>query len=214
MTGKTRSSSQSGLQGMDDSSIDTIIDRAISKFSSKIEGQINSKFEKIDANMNTLLEKLSNVEKISISNKNDVTRLCNEMDEVKQIMKKNHLRFDGIKETPDENVIENIISIIKSNMNVECALSDISNAYRVGKIAKDNKPRTIVVNFVRYLKRNEVFQAKASLKSTGIFINEDLTSQRHKLKMNAIQDFGKNNVWTMGGKIFARAEDQVKVIVK
>ena len=55
--------------------------------------------------------------------------------------------------------------------------SDIDRSHRIGKSGgKSHRP--IIVQFVSYDKRNEVFKAKKILRKTGIVIQEDLTKIR------------------------------------
>lgn len=60
-----------------------------------------------------------------------------------------------------------------SEFKVKCSISDLSNINRVGKPSKA-KPRTILIEFVSLLKRNEINNAKNSLKYLNI----------HKQKLN------------------------------
>ncbi|KAG5873711.1 hypothetical protein JTB14_024645 [Gonioctena quinquepunctata] len=64
----------------------------------------------------------------------------------------------------------------------------------------EKKPRTVIVVSVTYLKRNEVYRARAALKGTGIYLNEDFIEKRYQLLMSTKKKQGAQNVWNRDGK--------------
>lgn len=67
-----------------------------------------------------------------------------------------------------------------------------------------SKTRAVIVKFENQIQRNEVFFRKKKLKSLRIVIVEDLTASRFEL-LNFVQDkLGRENVWSLRGRTFAK----------
>ena len=88
---------------------------------------------------------------------------------------------------------------------------DIKRAHRYGPVRGDGKPRTIIARFWDSNLRNSVYGKKKNLKGKNLFITENLTNLRMVTLNKAKDDFGRQNVWTKEGRIFARDKDN-KVI--
>ena len=89
-------------------------------------------------------------------------------------------------------------------------MQDIDRSHRVGR--KGERPRAVIVKFVSYRKRREMFQNKKKLKGTGKTIREYLTQRRHKLLGECITKYGLNNVWTVDGNIFVKQGTEKRII--
>lgn len=76
--------------------------------------------------MKALCDKLSNVKELTIWNKNDMNTISNEMDKVKQMLKKT--ASDLPWSVVDENVIELLLLLILLR---KFSLNGINNPYRV-----------------------------------------------------------------------------------
>lgn len=128
-------------------------------------------------------------------------------DALEQYQRRNSLRIFGVKEEKVESTNQIAIDIVKK-IGVSISSSDIDRSHRVGRPKPGAKnPRPIIVKFVSYDKRREVFQAKKLLRKTGIVIQEDLTKARLDLLKKAISIFGLSNVWTYDGTIMTVAGD-------
>ena len=75
-----------------------------------------------------------------------------------------------------------------------------------------DRPRPIIVKYVSYRKRSEVFRSKKILTGSGITVREDLTKHRYQLLQDAIAKFGLKNVWTMDGAVIAKVGDNKRRI--
>lgn len=64
----------------------------------------------------------------------------------------------------------------------------------------------MILKFLSTSQRNLVYLRKNRLKNTKLAISEQLTSYRHGLLMLAKDKLGKDKVWTMEGRIFARVD--------
>ena len=99
---------------------------------------------------------------------------------------------------------ENVWTFATINEHLILAITevDIKHTHRIGKPRHvGQKSRPIIVKFVRYNDRKNVFNRKKKLKGKNILITESLTAIRIKKLKDAgeIRDF--ENVWTFHGKI-------------
>ena len=79
--------------------------------------------------------------------------------------------------------------------------------------SSDGKPRPIIARFWDANVRNTVYSKKKLLKGKKFFISENLTKHRMKLLNESNEKYGKKNVWTREGRIYARDGDQVIIII-
>lgn len=129
------------------------------------------------------------------------------LDDMEQYQRRQCLRIFGVPEVENEDT--DVIAIqVAEKTGVSLQVSDIDRSHRVGK-KTDDRPRAIIVKFVSYRKRSEVFRNKRLLKGSQITVREDLTSTRHKLLREAISKYGVTNVWTLDGSIIVK-EGNVK----
>ena len=129
-------------------------------------------------------------------------QLADRTDELEQYQRRNSLRIFGREETQNEDTDCIAIEVAKK-IGVDLSLADIDRSHRVGpKVA--GKKRPIIIKFVSYRKRREVFTAKRNLKGQGVTIREDLTKARMQVLRAAIDRFGEKDVWTQDGIIIAK----------
>ena len=57
-----------------------------------------------------------------------------------------------------------------------------------------------------------VFKNKKNLKGTGVSISENLTQLRYDLLQKAGEKYGKNNVWSIEGRVMTIINNRYKVI--
>jgi hypothetical protein len=113
---------------------------------------------------NSILEKITvEVDKLKIRTKDIETRL----DDLEQYSRKTCLKFAGIPEREDEDTDEVVLNTIdKLVLLQEFEKLDkysISVSHRLGKPRHD-KPRDIIVRFVRYRDKATVYRLKSNLK--------------------------------------------------
>lgn len=116
-------------------------------------------------------------------------------------MRGKNLRIFGLKENPQENLKDEVISLFAEKLQVNLKNEDIEDSFRTGQREND-KNRQILVKFTNGTVRNEVYRRKKQLKGTRITIREDLTRARRELLKLAIGEFQKENVWTQSGIIY------------
>lgn len=140
-------------------------------------------------------------------------RLNARVEELEQYQRSNNIEIKGVPlEGDPTDVVKRICSIIDVPVND----SDIDVCHRVPTFRQDTK--NIIVRFVHRTKRNMVLEKAKKHKLTTssldyggtacpIYANEHLTSLNKKLLGAAIAQkrrVGWRFVWSAGGKIFAR----------
>lgn len=130
------------------------------------------------------------------------SKLSKQNDELEQYQRRQCLRIFGVPEANEEDTDKLAIDIA-AKIGVEVTLQDIDRSHRIGRKV-DDRPRPVIVKFVSYRKRREVFSNKRQLKGSGITIREDLTKERFKLLQECIAKYGLSNVWTLDGVIFVK----------
>ena len=129
-------------------------------------------------------------------------QLEDKTDQLEMYTRRNSFRVFGMAESEREDTDELVLSVAKM-ISIPLDLVDIDRNHSVcRKIPGKNRP--IIVKFVSYRKRREMFQAKRKLKNKGITIREDLTKARLELLQAAIQRFGLANTWTDDGTIIVK----------
>lgn len=207
-----RSNSQSG-DVTDEIAIEQLITKVCQKFIVKLDEKLGERFDKLESQMNDISNKMAEINKSVNINKKDICTLYAKQEENEIFHKRNMLRFDGLHEKENENLLQIITNLVNQSMKVKCTIADISNIYRIGKVNSDKiHTRTIIVEFISFLKRNEILKAKGTLKQSGIFVNENLTIKQYDLLKKAKHKYGRKEVWSWAGTIFAKVNDEVKKI--
>ncbi|KAB0800560.1 hypothetical protein PPYR_06300 [Photinus pyralis] len=129
------------------------------------------------------------------------------LDALEQYSRRNNLRLFGIKECSNENPDQLAIEVIQQKLNVNIELRDIDRSHRVG-LPRDGKSRAILIKFVSYRLRAEVFKKKKLLKGTHYSIKEDLTKSRLSLLQEAASRYGGHNVWSYDGRVMVNYKNK------
>lgn len=209
---------------------DEVLEDMIKRVCSSVVQQLSSKLDEVDSKLlrmekkfNDKLKKLDSLDKISEKLENltfTVTSLSKSVssntDVINQLQinvatsaqsaRLNSLRFYGIKEERDENVLNTISTFINNVLNVSCSENDINFAYRLGGTQGSRlaTPRPILVNFVNFWKRAAVYNAKRNLKNVAVRVSifEDLTKERYEALKMTKEKYGRDKAWTSNGNIF------------
>ena len=126
---------------------------------------------------------VAKVEELEVSfegSRIDIDPINNRIDYLDDQSRRNNLRIDGLSEFKKENweqtqkLVENFIrDKIEIHNNPE-----IERAHRVGRfIANSQRPRTIVVKFMRFQDKQKLLMNSKKLKGSSIYFNEDLCEQ-------------------------------------
>lgn len=188
-----------------------LTEELINKICQKIDAKMDEKFDIINEKINKWNENMEGIKKTIENNSTRIDLIEKRIDINEQYSRLNNLRIYGIKESEEENVETLILSLFKNKMDVELLSGDIDKCYRLGEF-KENNSRPILVRFVTFKARSEVYINKKKLKKTGFVIREDLTKYRLDLVKKAANKVESKNVWTMNGKVFIMYRKQKKII--
>lgn len=160
-----------------------------------------SEFQKtFDSSMDILRCELRRLEE-------NLRRQDERLDDLEQYSRRNCLLIHGVPETTTEDTTDVVIQLFRDKLKVNIDTSTIDRCHRVGKphrtVAEATKQgkRAIIVKFISYQHRLQVFRAKRALKNSPVVITESLTTQRQQLLKAAKDKFGPRNCWTYDGKI-------------
>ncbi|XP_030757167.1 uncharacterized protein LOC115883031 [Sitophilus oryzae] len=178
---------------------DNFPDELVTRIADHIFQRLDDRLAKMDDKLGSFMNQVNN-------NSEAIRTIENKVDKNEQYDRLNNLRIYGIKESPGENqevLLKTVTSLLKNKLNITVTKEDFDRCHRVGVsgtgMAGD---RPVLVRFVSFLVRSEVYQNKRLLKKTGFVIREDLTGNRIKLVKEAINKYGVTNVWTVNGKVF------------
>ena len=139
---------------------------------------------------NKLKTSKQEIEHLKIEN-GDLKRVINlntlQLDDMQQHNRRETIRVYGVQETKStKDDGETVILNVAKTLGVNLRPADIQRAHRLGKKKKNvKKPRPIIVRFVSYKKRNELFYKKSELKKSkdykNAFVVEEITPLRQKL---------------------------------
>lgn len=149
-----------------------------------------------------------------------IAELDDKQDELEQYSRRNCLLIHGISETDKEDTTDLAINTFQRRMNLKVDRSAIDRSHRLGRIKTNStsgespdtrKPRPIIVKFVSYAERHEVFRNKRTLKSSGVVISENLTLRRQKLLRDASNLDQVQAAWTTDGKVICLLQNKKRI---
>ncbi|XP_061187086.1 uncharacterized protein LOC133195245 [Saccostrea echinata] len=160
--------------------------------------------------------------------KDRVSELENRVDDLEQYSRKTCLKFTGIPEMSDENtnnvILNTINKCVLNEGQISLNVNAISTSHRLGPPRQD-RPRDIIVRFVRYSDKVLVYNNKSNLKGWNdnptngykIYINEALTRRRSMLfakTREAVRNHRVKGCWTYDGKIYIKKNNDKKAVIK
>ena len=152
----------------------------------------------------------------------NIDNLVLEIDALEQYGRRNCLLIHGIPETRSDwgNSVENTEALVLGVMNNKLGLgkdsSSLDRCHRLGLGGGNHearggqtrqKSRPIIVKFVAYSVRSEVFRCKRKLKGTGLAITESLTRRRMETYKAVFKHRKVQSLWTIDGRIVALRTD-------
>lgn len=183
----------------DDGFLDSIVDKLVNKIMEQISVTVDNmkiKISEIEKKVNILEE-----EKVNAQFR------CNELE---QQIKIKQLRIYGVGEKQNENLNDVISNIFATKMGSPSVT--VGECYRLGR-PKNGVNRPILATFGTMQQRNLIFFNKKKLKGSKIMITEELTKSTYELLLYAKENLGKENAWTVGGKIITKYNGK-KTIIK
>ena len=118
-----------------------------------------------------------------------------ELEDLRQYSRRTNILIHGVEEEAQESTDNKVMSIINNQLQLP------ERTHRLRRKVKEKK-RPIIARFVSYRKRKTVFDAKKKFKGTRTVITENLTKDRYALYKQCIEEFSRENVWTLDGRIY------------
>lgn len=109
----------------------------------------------------------------------DLADLKEKMNDMENRNRRNNVRVVGLAEHEKESwsdTEEKVKELIKTKLELDADTMVIERAHRVGKRETD-RPRVIVARFLNWKDKEQVMKNAKKLKSSGIFINEDYSTE-------------------------------------
>ena len=150
---------------------------------------------------------------------NRISELNDRVDDQEQRSRNGCLLIHGVEEGDEHDTDTLALNVINNDLGVQINLDDIQRSHRVGpkKVkpmtrASKAYPRPIIVRFLSWRKRNEVFRAKRKLKGSKVAVTENLTRSRYELLKAATAKIGRGNVWSSDGRVTTKIGNVYHVI--
>ena len=139
-----------------------------------------------------------------------VDSLSSQVDKQEQYSRCNCLLLHGIPENKNEKTDDLCLATINELLELAATEADIEHTHRIGK-PKDvcQKSRPIIVKFVRYNDRKNVFNKKKKLKGKNISITQSLTATRVKKLKEVREIHSFKNVWISDGEILFKDGQEI-----
>lgn len=198
---RSQKSCTTDVEKVSSENIEQIINKVCTNLFSQLENRILARFEDIKTQLNDLNESVKRLFRDSDGHAKAVEKLESDVDIIQQQSRKNTLRIYGFPENERENLAADLTKFLSDKLEIECNEEDVDYIFRTGR-SLQNKPKPIVVNFIRNIKKNEVFQRKKKLKGSPVSIHEDLTKWRLGLLSKAKEKYGNKNAWSSNGNIY------------
>lgn len=131
-----------------------------------LDNKLSSKVDNIDAKLCQFQSELNNLKE---NQENQEKRI----DQLEREIRNRNLVLFGVTETENSyfDLEKLIIKILNEKLNVECMVSEIEHARRLGR--KNEKPRPIIIGFTTLGKKIRVLKNKSKLEGTPLYIKSD-----------------------------------------
>ena len=98
------------------------------------------------------------------------------IDAQQQYSQRNCLLLHGIEETKGEDTDNIVLEVLNNDMGLNISKTALDRSHRIGNLKIKKKSGPIIVKFVQYYDRKDVFMNKKCLKGKGKSIAESLTA--------------------------------------
>lgn len=148
-----------------------------------------------------------------------IDQLEHVIDEQEQYSRRNCLLVHGLPESDNEDTDKLVINLFVDKLQAQINTDDLDRTHRLGRkqqgAANDTvrRPRPIIVKFLSYAKRNNIFRTKRHLKNSGYTITENLTMKRMKLLTAAKNTPTVKSAWTIDGRIHCLLNNDKRVTI-
>lgn len=185
---------------------DVFVDKVVAKLTTKVRDAVLEALSQSLKDAHSRIDELSQEVSMLRTELKRVEVVEKKTEELEQYQRRNNLRVFGVPETQGESTDGIVIGLLKDKLAIDLPLGRLERTHRVGRPrppGDDGKlrHRPIIVRFLNYRDRREVFSNKKRMKGSGITIREDLTTKRAEVLRQAIQQHGPSRVWTVDGRI-------------
>lgn len=191
--------------------------------------ELNKKFakhEEIASDLELQKRITDGLQKDNVTLRSKVEKLTDKVDQIEQRGRNINLLLHGVPEKKGENTSQVFADIITAHVT-NITTEEIARSHRLGplnptppttgRVTRNNQPkpdlkpkhRPIIVRFRDEAKKLEVYRNKKKLKGLKMMITENLTKLRFEKYVEAQEAYGKFNVWTVEGRIFCKAENEI-----
>ena len=134
---------------------------------------------------------------------NDLLQVTTDLEDLKQYSRRNQILVHGVEEQDKSEDCDDSVLKIFGEMELPISKADINRCHRLGR-RKDGqvKKRPIIVSFCSYRNKKLAFDNKKKLKGRKLGITESLTRTRYMLLQKCFETYGKENCWTLDGRIY------------
>ena len=132
------------------------------------------------------------------------------IDAQKQYSQRNCLLPHGIEETKGEDTDNIVLEVLNNDLDLNILQTALECSHGISNPKSKKESQPIIVKFVRYYYRRDVFMNEKCLKRKSKSITESLTAFRVQKLKNARYQHGFFNVWTVDGKIMFKNNDNGK----
>ncbi len=92
----------------------------------------------------------------------------------------------------------------KLNQSAKFTVHDIDNLHRVGRVGANDRPRAIIIKFVRHLVKIKVMWSRKNLKGSNISIADDLSAENFRLLSTLKRHENVTDAWAWDGRVMAK----------
>lgn len=181
-------------------------DDAVNKICVKLTAMLTPTFESTMNNKcATIIQSINEIKDLVKVNSNRFVAIDKRIDDLEQYSRRNNLRVFGVHEVQGEDTDTLLLDLFRNKLNLTITLNELDRSHRVGKpVSGSGRPRPILVKFISYRIRAQIFTNKKMLKGSNYSIKEDLTKNRSNILQEAIKRYGIANAWTRDGRILIK----------
>jgi hypothetical protein len=130
----------------------------------------------------------------------------NALEDQLQYSRGNCLLIHGVDEEIGREDTDETVLKLCGKIDVSISRIEIGRSHRLGRKVNGRK-RPIIVKFLSYRQKKMLYDVKKRFKGQQIMITESLTKKRYALLQQCFDEFGKDNVWTLDGRIYCVVEN-------
>lgn len=192
-----------------------------------LRNDFNSKFSKLEENINTIHDNFSKRMDCLIKEndvlRNEICKLTSRLSNAEQQYLDKSIDVVGLPETNEQDLRSTLINTLNTCLDVQLEVNDIDSIYKTQQSSSSKKPLSILhVKFVRKHVKDTIMRAKKGKKDLStallgilpgklIYINHSLSAAKRKVFAEAwrLKKAGKCvRVWLSNGRICLKRDER------